>query len=133
MTYAAPRRTAHAIAAAALAAALTCTAAPGPAHAQSAAGELLTGSSRGSSTAPEHPNPESLDVPAPPALGSAYTGSAPLTIAIALALTAGAGLLVVEATPPLREARDQLAAQGAQALATMRNLPLPPVALPRTA
>lgn len=118
MTHTASRRTTIALTATALAAALTCTAAPGPAHAQSAAGELLTGSSRGSSKAPEHPNPESLDVPAPPALGSAYTGSAPLTIALALAAAAAVGLLVVDATPSLRQA----------AIAAAQNLPLPQIA-----
>lgn len=114
MTHTASRRAASAL----LAAALTCTVAPGPAHAQSAAAELLTGSSRGSSKAPEHPNPESLDVPAPPALGSAYTGSAPLTIALALAAAAAVGLLVVDATPSLRQA----------AIAAAQNLPLPQIA-----
>ena len=109
MTHATPRRAASAL----LAAALTCTAFPGPAHAQSA-----VGSSWGSSKAPEYPNPESLDVPAPPALGSAYTGSAPLTIALALAAAAAVGLLVVDAAPSLRQA----------AIAAAQNLPLPQIA-----
>lgn len=50
-------------------------------------------------------------VPDQTPLGSAYTGSAPLTITLAIATTLVVAQLIVDLTPPLRQAVDDAAAQ----------------------
>lgn len=82
-----------------------------PAHAQAGIFELSSGSSKGSSKIDyeKDPNDPSIDVPKKTPLGSAYTGSAPLSIALAVGLTALAVQLVVDAVPPLRQAVDDAA------------------------
>lgn len=105
--------TAAALTAAALSAALASTLAAPPAQAQNGLGEVLAASSRGSSQPPAggYRDPGDFTVPPQPALGSAYSGSAPLTIGFAIAATAVLGQLLIDATPALRQAVDQLAAQ----------------------
>lgn len=98
---------------AALTAAALAFAVPAPAHAGVA--ELSSGSSTsssGSSKVPEGEVPEDgSKVPEQPALGSAYTGSAPLSLGIAAAATFIAVQLLIDATPPLRQAVDDIAKQ----------------------
>lgn len=50
-------------------------------------------------------------VPEQSPLGSAYTGSAPVTITLAVAATLVVAQLIVDLTPPLRQAVDDAAAQ----------------------
>ena len=50
-------------------------------------------------------------VPDQTPLGSAYTGSAPVTITLAIAATLVVAQLIVDLTPPLRQAVDDAAAQ----------------------
>ena len=74
--------------AAGIAVALPLAAPAAPANAQAAIFELSSGSSRGSS---EHnyridPNDPSIQVPDQPALGSAYTGAAPVSLALAVVI-----------------------------------------------
>lgn len=98
---------------AALTAAALAIAVPAPAHA--GVTELSSGSSSsssGSSKVPEGQVPEDgPKVPEQPALGSAYTGSAPLSLGIAAAATFIAVQLLIDATPPLRQAVDDIAKQ----------------------
>lgn len=49
--------------------------------------------------------------PKQPPLGSAYTGSAPVSLTIAALLTLLVGQVIVDAVPPLRAAVDDLARQ----------------------
>lgn len=98
---------------AALTAAALAIAVPAPAHA--GVTELSSGSSTsssGSSKVPEGQVPEDgPKVPEEPAFGSAYTGSAPLSLGIAAAATFIAVQLLIDATPPLRQAVDDIAKQ----------------------
>lgn len=82
-----------------------------PATAQTAIFELSSGSSRGGSNIDYQmdPNDPSVQVPEQAPLGSAYTGSAPLSIALAVGLTAVAVQLVVDSVPQLRAAVDDVA------------------------
>lgn len=109
MTRARLPRTALAATAAATAAALALPlAAPTAPVAHAAPG------SSGSSSAGEYridPNDPSIDVPERAPLGSAYTGIAPITFALAAGLTFTAVLVLIDATPALRQAVDNLAAQ----------------------
>lgn len=85
---------------------------PAPAHA--GVTELSSAGSSGSSSSkvPEGKVPEDgPKVPEQPALGSAYTGSAPLSLGIAAAATFIAVQLLIDATPPLRQAVDDIAKQ----------------------
>lgn len=56
------------------------------------------------------PNDPSIQTPDKPALGSAYTGSAPLSITLAVLATAAAVQLIVDSVPPIRQAVDDAAA-----------------------
>lgn len=83
-----------------------------PANAQAGIFELSSGSSLGSS---KHdywmdPNDPSIDVPAQTPLGSAYTGSAPLSIALGIAIPLVALQLLIDASPTLRQLVDDSAA-----------------------
>lgn len=95
-----------------LAAVLAIT--PVHAAAQSAAGELSSGSSTSSSSSDKDyqrdPNDPSIQTPAKPALGSAYTGSAPLSLTLAVLATAAAVQLIVDSVPQIRQAVDDAAA-----------------------
>lgn len=107
------KSTATALTATALSAALASTLAATPASAQNGLGEVITASSHGSSqpSAGDYRDPGDFTVPPQPALGSIYSGSAPLTIGLAIAATAALGQLLIDATPALRQSVDQLAAQ----------------------
>ena len=56
------------------------------------------------------PNDPSIQTPDKPALGSAYTGSAPLSITLAVLATAAAVQLIVDSVPQIRQAVDDAAA-----------------------
>lgn len=97
---------------AALTAAALAFAVPAPAHAGVAELSSAGSSGSGSSKVPEGQVPEDgPKVPEQPALGSAYTGSAPLSLGIAAAATFIAVQLLIDATPPLRQAVDDIAKQ----------------------
>lgn len=85
------------------------------ASAQTAALELSSAlsSTRGSSDRDYRLDPDNpgVDVPKQTPLGSAYTGIAPVSLAIALAATVAALQVIVDVTPPLRQAVDNAAAQ----------------------
>ncbi|WJZ06541.1 hypothetical protein CGLAUT_00060 [Corynebacterium glaucum] len=85
------------------------------ASAQTAALELSSAlsSTRGSSDRDYRLDPDNpgVDVPKQTPLGSAYTGIAPISLALALAAAAAALQVIVDATPPLRQAVDNAAAQ----------------------
>lgn len=51
-----------------------------------------------------------IQTPEKPALGSVYTGSAPLSITLAVLGIAAATQLIVDSVPPLRQAVDNAAA-----------------------
>lgn len=51
-----------------------------------------------------------IQTPEKPALGSVYTGSAPLSITLAVLATVAATQLIVDSVPPLRQAVDNAAA-----------------------
>lgn len=97
-----------------LAAVLAIT--PVHAAAQSAAGELSSGSSTSSSSSGDNkryqmdPNDPSIQTPDKPALGSAYTGSAPISLTLAVLATAAAVQLIVDSVPQIRQAVDDAAA-----------------------
>ncbi len=97
---------------AALTAAALCAGAAAPAYAQSAATELSSGSSKGSSKPnyydplPQHPAP-----PEKRPLEGSYTGIAPISLTIATLATALAVQLIVDFVPPVRAAVDDAAAQ----------------------
>lgn len=82
-----------------------------PAHAQTAIFELSSGSSRNNSKIDYQmdPNDPSIQVPEKTPLGSAYTGNAPVSIALAVGLTAVAVQLIVDSVPQLRTAVDDAA------------------------
>ncbi|CAM3178248.1 hypothetical protein [Corynebacterium gottingense] len=98
---------------AALTAAALAIAVPAPAHA--GVSELSSGSSTsssGSSKIPEGKVPaDGPQVPEQPPLGSAYTGSAPISLTIAALATFVSVQLLIDAIPPLRQAVDQVANQ----------------------
>lgn len=98
---------------AALTAVALATTVPAPAYA--AVSELSSGSSTsssGSSKVPEGKVPEDGPaLPEQPAFGSAYTGSAPLSVGIAAVATFISVQLLIDAIPPLRQAVDDIAAQ----------------------
>ena len=103
-------KSAAAFTAAALAA--TALATPAPAVAQTAISQLSSTSSTGSSK----PNyyldyDKGIEVPDKRAFEGSYTGSAPLSLAIALAATALTVQIIVDFVPPIRAAVDDLAAQ----------------------
>lgn len=86
-----------------------------PASANAAATELSSGSSSGSSK-PDYydPAPSRPGQPAVPekrAFESSYTGSAPISIALAVLASAVVLQLIVDFTPPIRKAVDDVAAQ----------------------
>lgn len=85
------------------------------ASAQTAALELSSAlSSTGGSSDLDYrldPDNPGVDVPKQTPLGSAYTGIAPVSLAIALAAVASALQVIVDITPPLRQAVDTAAAQ----------------------
>lgn len=117
LTPAPPLRTAAAASAvtvALTAGAVAAVAAP-VASAQTAALELSSAlsSTRGSSDLDYRLDPDNpgVDVPKQTPLGSAYTGIAPVSLAIALAATVAALQVIVDVTPPLRQAVDNAAAQ----------------------
>lgn len=117
LTPAARLRTAAAASAvtAALAAGAVIGVAAPAASAQTAALELSSAlsSTRGSSDRDYRLDPDNpgVDVPKQTPLGSAYTGIAPVSLAIALAATVAALQVIVDVTPPLRQAVDSAAAQ----------------------
>lgn len=55
------------------------------------------------------PNDPSIQTPDKPALGSAYTGSAPLSITLAVLATAVSVQLIVDSVPQIRQAVDNAA------------------------
>lgn len=74
------------------------------ASAQSAATELSStssGSSGASASSDKHNAPQGVDVPEPTPLGSAYTGSAPLSIGLAVAVVGLLGAILVNGVPVL--------------------------------
>lgn len=85
-----------------------------PAGAQTAALELSSGSSTkgpySGSSKKEEPKPPANPPAARPLEGS-YTGSAPLSLALAALATAAAIQIVVDLVPPVRAAVDEAAAQ----------------------
>ena len=89
--------------AAATALSLSLAGAPS-ASAQSAATELSStssGSSGASASSDKHNAPEGVDVPEPAQLGSDYTGSAPLSIGLAVAVIGLLGAILVNGVPVL--------------------------------
>lgn len=81
------------------------------AHAQTASTELSSGSSknRGNIDYERDPNDPNIKVPPKSPTGSAYTGSAPLSLGLAFGLTILALQIAVDAIPPLRQAVDDAA------------------------
>ena len=100
------KKTVAALAAAAL------LAAPSPAFAQDTAiSQLSSTSSKGSSKPNYRPDyDKDVNPPEKRALEGSYTGSAPISLAIAFAATAVAVQLIVDFVPQAREAVDNLAA-----------------------
>ena len=104
------KKSAAAFTAAALAA--TALATPAPAVAQTAISQLSSTSSTGSSKPNYYPDyDKGIEVPDKRAFEGSYTGSAPLSLAIALAATALTVQIIVDFVPPIRAAVDDLAAQ----------------------
>lgn len=104
------KKSAAALTAAALAA--TALAIPAPAFAQTAISQLSSTSSTGSSKPDYYPDyDKDISVPEKRPLEGSYTGSAPLSLAIALSATALSVQLIVDFVPPIRAAVDDLAAQ----------------------
>lgn len=101
------KKTVAALAAAAL------LAAPSPAFAQDTAiSQLSSTSSKGSSKPNYRPDyDKDVNPPEKRALEGSYTGSAPISLAIAFAATAVAVQLIVDFVPQAREAVDKLAEQ----------------------
>lgn len=95
----------------ATAAAASLVAGTAPAFAQSAVRELSSGSSGGSSKPQYYEPAPKLAVPEKRAFEGAYTGSAPLSLALAALSTAAAIQLIVDFVPPVRAAVDDVAAQ----------------------
>ncbi|CAM4358391.1 MULTISPECIES: hypothetical protein [Corynebacterium] len=96
-------------------ASLTAASLAVPTAAHAGITELSSGSSTssaGSSKVPEGKVPaDGPQVPEQPPLGSAYTGSAPISLTIAALATFVSVQLLIDAIPPLRQAVDQIANQ----------------------
>lgn len=104
------KKSAAAFTAAALAATALVT--PAPAFAQTAIAQLSSTSSTGSSKPDYYPDyDKGIEVPEKRVFEGSYTGSAPLSLAIALGATALSLQLIVDFVPPIRAAVDDLAAQ----------------------
>lgn len=104
------KKSAAAFTAAALAATALVT--PAPAFAQTAISQLSSTSSTGSSKPNYYPDyDKGIEVPDKRAFEGSYTGSAPLSVAIALGATALTVQAIVDFVPPIRAAVDDLAAQ----------------------
>lgn len=101
------KKTVAALAAAAL------FAAPTPAIAQDTAiSQLSSTSSTGSSKPDYYPDyDKGIEVPDKRAFEGSYTGSAPISLALALLATAAVAQAIVDFVPPVRAAVDDLAAQ----------------------
>ena len=96
----------------ALALAVSAGVVAAPANAQTSLGELSSGSSTSSKNDIDFerdPDNPGVDVPPQTPTGSVYTGSAPITIGLAVALTALAVQLAVDSIPPIRQAVDDAA------------------------
>lgn len=104
------KNTVAALTAATLAATALVT--PAPAFAQTAIAQLSSTSSTGSSKPDYYPDyDKGIEVPEKRVFEGSYTGSAPLSLAIALGATALSLQLIVDFVPPIRAAVDDLAAQ----------------------
>lgn len=104
------KKTAAALTAATLAAA---TLAPAPASAQQTAiSQLSSTSSKGSSNPDYYPDyDKGIEVPEKRAFEGSYTGSAPISLTLALLTTAAVAQIIVDFVPQAREAVDQAARQ----------------------
>lgn len=101
------KKTVAALAAAAL------LAAPSPAFAQETAISQLSSTSSKSSSKPDYyPDyDKGIEVPEKRALEGSYTGSAPISLAIALLSTVAVAQIIVDFVPQAREAVDNVAKQ----------------------
>ena len=101
-----------ATAATAIAVAAAAVTTVAPAHAEPAVTQLSTTSSGGSSKPNYRPDyDKDLDVPEKRALEGSYTGSAPISLTIALVTTLVAIQAIVDFVPPVRQAVDDVAKQ----------------------
>ena len=96
----------------AVALAATALATPAPAVAQTAISQLSSTSSTGSSKPNYYPDyDKGIEVPDKRAFEGSYTGSAPISLTLALLTTAAVAQIIVDFVPQAREAVDQAARQ----------------------